>query len=138
MSDQARVFSAGAEASRPFGEIARDILQDIRHIVQTEIRLARSELGEKADRARKATGFIGAAAVTGLLSAACLVTTCIAALTLVMPLWLAALIMGFLLGIAAGGAFAMGRSRLSEIDPVPNQTIHSLEDNIEWAKQRIR
>ena len=138
MSDQARVSSHGAEAPRPLGEIVRDVLEDIRHIVHSEVRLARTELGEKVNSARNAAGLIGAAAVAGLLAGACLVTTCIAALALVMPLWLAALIMGIVLGIAAAGAFAVGRGRLSAIDPVPNQTIHTLEDNIEWAQQRNR
>ena len=136
MSDQANVISHAAEAPRPLREIVQDILRDIGRIIQAEIRLAKNELSEKARKAGMAAGFLGAAAVTGLLSAACLVTTCIAALTLVMPLWLAALIMGILLGFAAAGAFAVGRTRLSQIDPRPEQTMQTLEDNVEWAKQR--
>ena len=138
MSDQARVFSPGPEPARPFSDIVRNILQDVSHIVRAEILLARSELTEKLAGAKKGAGAIGTAAVAGLLSAACLVTACIAALTLVLPLWLAALIMGVFIGIIAAAAFAAGRARLSEIDPVPEQTFHTLEDNIAWAKRRAR
>ena len=138
MSDHAPVISHEAAPPRSLTEMMHDVVQDVGRIVQAEIRLARSELGGKLDKARKAAGAIGIAAIAGFLSAACLVTACITALALVVPLWLAALIMSVLLGIAAAGALAAGRSRLRAIDPVPEQTIHTLEDNIEWAKQRTR
>ena len=138
MSHHARVFSPEEAPPRPLSEIVRDVVQDISYILQSEIRLARTELGGKVDRAKKASGAIGAAAVAGLLCAASLVTAGIAALTLVVPLWLAALIMGILLGAGAAAAFAMGRDRLKAIDPVPQLTVRTLEDNVEWAKQRTR
>jgi len=138
MSDQAHVISHEAEASPLLREMALNILHDVGRIVQSEIRLAKTELGEKASRAGKAAGLLAAAGVIGLLAGACLVTTCIAALALVIPIWLAALIMGVLLGLAATVAFAVGRGRIRHIDPTPHQTVQTLEDNIKWAKQRTR
>src|SRR5581483_8959857 len=117
MSDRAHVISPGEAPSRPLSEIVRDVLQDVSHIVQAEIRLARTELEAKADKAKKASGVIGAAAIAGFFALASLVTACIAALALAMSLWLAALIIAVILGIAAAVAFSAGRSRLRRIDP---------------------
>jgi hypothetical protein len=136
MSDQGHIVSHEAESHKPLREIIGDILQDVGRIVQAEIRLARTELSEKASRAGRAAGILGAAAVTGLLAGACFITACIAALALAMPVWLAALIMGILLAFAAAGAYAVGRTRLSDIDPEPERTVQTMRDNIEWAKQR--
>ena len=136
MSDQAHVISHEADSDHPLREIVRNILQDIGNIVQGEIRLAKTELSERARTAGKAAGILAAAATAGLLAGACFVTVCIAALALVMPLWLAALLMGILLGFAAAGAYAVGRTRMSNIEPMPQRTIETMKDNIEWAKQR--
>src|SRR5689334_20587178 len=116
---------ANTHGERSTGEIAQDVLRDVGKIVHGEIRLARAELGEKARKAGSAAGLFGGAAVCGLLAAACFVTTCIAALALAMPLWLAALLMCLLL-VCAGAAFYAGaRSRQKQINPVPERTVQT-------------
>jgi hypothetical protein len=119
-------------------ELIGDVIRDIQNIVRAEIRLARTEYGDKARRAGRAGGMLGFAAVTGGLAAACLVTACIAALALVMPIWLSALLMGVLLAMVAAGAFAAGRRRFAQVDPVPQQTLETLKDDVEWAKHRTQ
>lgn len=68
MSDRANLLPAEAADHRSIPEILRDILQDIGRMVQAEIRLARTELGEQARKAGKAAGMLGGAAVCGLLA----------------------------------------------------------------------
>jgi hypothetical protein len=84
----------------------------------------------------KAGIFLGGAAVMGLLAAMCFVTTCIVALAIVLPLWLAALLVGVLLAIGAGGGYMLGRLALEEIDPVPQQTVETLQDLVDWSRTR--
>ena len=79
---------------------------------------------------------IAVAAAAGLLAGGCFATACIAALALVMPVWLAGLIMGILFGAVAGVAFVIGRKRLEDVEIVPQQTVQTVKDDIEWAKQR--
>src|SRR5689334_17841654 len=99
------------ERERSAGEILRDLARDLQELLRSEVRLAKAEVGEQVDRAKGAAGMIGGAAVAGLMAGMCIVATCIAALALVMPVWLAALIMGVLLGAAAALMFTIGRSR---------------------------
>lgn len=121
---------------RSLAEIIEAIVKDIQHIIRAEIRLARRELTEKTARVKNASIFLAGAACAGFLGAACFVTACIAALAVALPLWLAALVMAIVCcGIALGG-FILGRSRLGRIDPVPQQTVRTVKENLEWAKQR--
>jgi nitrate/nitrite transporter NarK len=120
------------------GEIVQDILRDVQEVIRAELRLARAEMTEKARSAGKAGGMFGGAAVAGLLAACCLVTACVAALALAMPVWAAALIMTVLLGAAAGMAYTAGRSKLKTVTPVPEQTVQTLKDDVEWAKNRTK
>lgn len=123
--------------ARSAGEIVEDVLRDVREIVRGEVRLARAEMMEKVRRSGLAGAYLGGAAVVGLLSAGCFAAMCIALLALVMPVWLAALVMWVLFMCAAGAAFYMGREKLKNIEPVPQRTVQTVKDNLQWAKQRM-
>lgn len=123
---------------RPLSEIVEQILHDLQQIFHEEVRLAASEMKEKARQSTKAGIFLGGAAFLGLLATLCLVTTCIVALAIVLPLWLAALLMAVVLGIGAGGAFLLGRMALEEVDTVPQRTVETLRDLTDWARTRTR
>ena len=138
MADRANVLHAQGEDQRSLSVLLGHVLGDVSRIVQAELRLARTEVSEQARRAGKAGGLFGGAAITGLLAAACFVTACIAALALLMAVWLAAVIVGIALSIAAAGAYAAGRQRLQDVDVVPQHTVRTLREDIEWAKQRNR
>lgn len=120
----------------PVGQVIERILQDLQTIFHSEVQLAITETKEKARRSMKAGIFLAGAALTGLLAALCMVTTCIVALAIVLPLWLAALIMFVLLATAAGGAYLLGRLALEEVQPVPQKTLETMKDNLDWARNR--
>jgi len=121
---------------RSTGEIMQDVVRDVGEVVRGEVRLARAELSEKAGKAGKAGGFFGGAAVCGLMATASLVAAGIAGMAMVMPLWLAALVMGVLLACIGGAMYAGGRAKLKAIDPVPERTVQTIKDDVQWAKRR--
>ena len=125
------------KSERPLSDLVRDVLQDIGSLVRGEIRLARAELSEEAKRGAGALGVLGFSAVTGLLAAGCLVTAAIAALAVAMSVGLAALLVGVALLMAAAIAYVHGRGRLRRLHP-PTQTMHTLEEDVVWAKRRIK
>jgi hypothetical protein len=122
--------------TRSLGEIFRDLVQDIGRIIRDEVQLARAEFAEKTRCAKTAGGAFAAAALSGLLAAASIVAGCIAALALVLPVWLAALVMGILLGAIAGGAYIAGSRRLKSVELAPRQTLETLKEDVEWVKHR--
>jgi protein-S-isoprenylcysteine O-methyltransferase Ste14 len=139
MADRSEAIRAtGIRDTRSMGEIVQSILRDIQDVLRSEFRLARAEMTEKAQRAGKAGALIGGAAVGGLLAAAAVVATCIAALALVVPVWLASLIMTVVLGCVAAVCFFAGRAKLRRLSPVPEQTVETLKEDVEWAKNQTR
>jgi len=127
-----------APDNRPWTEIVHEAIQHLQNIFRDELRLAAVELKEKIQKSAKAGRLLGAAALLGFLAACCITTACIAALAIVLPLWLAALIMGVIFAAGAGGAFLLGRLALEDVDPMPQQTLESLKDNLDWAKNRAK
>ena len=123
---------------RSIGDLLQTVVRDIGDMVRAEIRLARAELQQSARSAGKAGGLIGGAALAGLLSAACLVTTGIAALAQAMPLWMASLLMTVFLAVVGGALYAGGRAKLRGVKPAPEQTVETIKDNVEWAKHQMR
>jgi len=121
---------------RSTGEIMQAVVRDVSEVVRGEVRLAKAEVGEKAAKAGKAAGMFGGAALCGIMGFASLVLAGISALALAMPLWLAALLMGVFLACIAVAAYAGGRAKMKDIDPVPERTVQTVKDDIEWAKHR--
>ena len=139
MEYQDRVqFDGDTSDGRPLTAIAREVVHHLQNILRAEMRLAIAELKQKIRSSKKAGLLLGAAALLGFLAACCITTTCIAALAIVLPLWLSALIMAVILGAGAGGAFLLGRLALEEVDPLPQQTLETMKDNLDWARDRVR
>jgi hypothetical protein len=74
-------------------EAFRGVIRDVQDLLGAEVRLAKAEVSESVDRAKRAGGLIGAAAAVGLFAGISLFATCIAALATAMPVWAAGLIM---------------------------------------------
>ena len=102
------------------------------------MRLAKTEAAEKINRARSAGGLLGGAAVAGWYAGMCLVCTCVALLSLVMPVWAAALIMTTVLSGIGSILFLRGRARLRNFSAVPEQTIGTIKEDVEWIKQQSK
>jgi hypothetical protein len=121
---------------RSWKEIVADVIRDIENIFRTELRLAATELKTKLQKAAIPVAMLAGAGLLAFFAGACFLTACIVALALVLPLWLSCLIMGVLLAAGAGGAFVVGRMALQEIDPLPQRTLETMKDNVEFAKTR--
>ncbi len=119
------------------GDLVKQASEQISGLVRAELRLAAAEMKDKGKQAGVGAGLFGGAGVVALLGAAALVATVIAALSLAMPVWLAALIVGvILLGVAAAMAVA-GRKRVSQAGPpVPTQALDSARQDIQEIKER--
>ena len=60
------------------------------------------------------------------------------ALSLVMAGWLATLIVGGVLVVAAGILIIAGGTKLQRVNFTPDKTIRTLEEDVLWAKQQIK
>ena len=117
------------------GELVRQLSEDVRTLVAKEVELAKAELSVKAGRAGKGAGLLGGGATLGLLALGALTAAVIAALDLLMPLPLAALIVALGLGAAAGVLAMSGKNKVQEATPpVPEETVESVKEDVKWLK----
>jgi uncharacterized membrane protein YqjE len=121
------------------GALVKDLASETSTLVRQEIDLAKAEMTERGKRAGKGAGMLAAGAVVALLALGALTACVIAALDLVMATWLAALIVTVIYGVVAGVLAMTGRNQIREAaPPVPEQTIESVKEDVQWAKTRTR
>ena len=123
---------------RSVPEILEDIASNLTQIVQAEFRLAKSELKEGAEKASGPGVALGAGLVLAFYGLGFLLLAAVYALSLVITGWLAALIVGGVLAVAAGILIGTGATTLKRINLAPDKTIRTLEEDRQWAKQQIK
>ena len=122
---------------RPLGEIARDLTRDVSLLVRQEVELAKAELTQKGRTAAPGLGMIGGAGVVGLMAAGALTAFLVLALSVFLPEWASALIVGAVLAAIAYLLVRQGKERVEEAGaPIPKQTIETVKEDVEWAKTR--
>jgi tetrahydromethanopterin S-methyltransferase subunit C len=120
---------------RPIGELVKELAGQTSTLVRQEIQLAQAEISAKGKLAGRGAGMLAGAAVAGLLALIALTAVLIAALDTALPLWLAALIVTVLWAVIGAVLAARGRKELQQATPpVPEQTIETVKEDIQWAK----
>ncbi len=123
---------------RSLGELFSTLAQDTSTLVRQEMTLAKTEMSQKASRAGKDVGFLaagGAVAYAGLLA---ILAGAIILLGQVIPMWLSAILVGLV--VAGVGYFLVrkGLDALKREDLTPRQTIETLKEDQQWAKDQTR
>jgi putative superfamily III holin-X len=123
---------------RSLGELFSTLAQDTSTLVRKEVQLAKTEMGQKASRVGKDLGFLaagGAVAYAGLLA---IIAGVIVLVGQVIPMWLSAFLVGLV--VAGVGYFLVrrGLDALKREDLAPRQTIETLKEDGQWAKDQRR
>ena len=120
-------------------DLARQLSEQTTRLVRQEVELAKAELSEKGKRAGIGAGLFGGAGVLGLFALGALTAAVIAALSLAMDTWLAALIVAVVYGAAAGVAALMGKRKVeAALPPVPEDSVESVKEDVRWTKARAQ
>lgn len=121
---------------RSVGDLLGEVSGDLSKLLRQEVALAKVELKEEATKAGKAGGLLAGAVACGYLVLVFLALALVFALDNVMDIGWAALLTAVLLGIIAAVLFVIGRNRLKQVNPTPEQTIETLKEDVQWAKNR--
>jgi uncharacterized membrane protein YqjE len=120
---------------RSVGELLKQLANETSTLMRQELELAKAEMREKAGKAGPGFGMWGAAGAMALLALGALTAFLILALDGAMPNWLAALIVALVYGTIAGLLYLRGKRKVDEAgSPVPEQTIDTLKEDVQWAK----
>ncbi len=118
---------------KSLGELFADLAKDSSTLVRQELTLAKAEVTQKAVSAGKDVGLVAAG---GFLAYAAFLTL-VAALVLLLievahlPGWVSALIVTVVLAIIGGVLAMQGIAGLKRVDPLPRQTIETLQDDVQ-------
>jgi uncharacterized membrane protein YqjE len=124
---------------RSLGELLKQLSQETTRLVHQELELAKAELQQKGKQAGAGAGLFGGAGALGLAALGALTACFILALNAVMPAWLAALLVAVVYGIVAFVLVKQGQAKMkAAVPPVPEQTIETVKEDVEWAKTQMR
>jgi uncharacterized membrane protein YqjE len=120
-------------------ELVQRASEQITTLVRDEIALAKVELAEKGKHAGIGVGLFGGGGVLALYGVGALLATIIIALDLVMPLWLAALIVAVVLFLVAGILALFGKKQVTRAaPPEPSQAIQSVKADVNEVKHAVK
>jgi hypothetical protein len=107
-------------------------------LVRQEAQLAKTEMQTKLSKVTGDLISLAAGGVVALVGG--LAITATVSLLLIDPIglkpWLAALIVGVLLGIVGWVMLQRGLKDLKRTDPTPRRTVETIKDDIQWAKEQ--
>jgi uncharacterized membrane protein YqjE len=121
------------------GELVKRLSDQTSRLVRQEIELARAEMTEKGKRFGVGAGLLGGAGILALVALGTLSACLIAAIAVALPVWAAALIVTALWLAVAGVLALIGKRRVREATPpVPEQTVETVKEDLQWAKTQLR
>jgi hypothetical protein len=119
-------------------ELVQRASEQISRLVRDELRVAVAELKAKGRHAGAGAGLFGGAGVVALYGLGAAIATVIVALALVMPAWLAALVVTVVLFAVAGVMALVGRAQIRQVGPpVPEQTVNSVKEDVQAVKDAV-
>jgi hypothetical protein len=122
---------------RPLGELFAELASETGTLVRKEVELAKTEMTIKAAAAGRNAASVAVGGAVLFVGTLALVAALILGLGTMIPLWASALVVGGL--VAAVGAILVvsGLKAFQRIDPVPRETIETLEENKRWAREQM-
>lgn len=117
------------------GELLVRMSEQTSRLVRDELRLAQVELKAAAKHAGMGAGLFGVAGILGLFGLGVLIATGVIALALVLPWWLAALIVAVVLFAIAGIAALVGKAQVQRASPPTERTIENVKHDVDEVKE---
>jgi hypothetical protein len=138
--DSGRASGNGSSADeKSTAELAGDLARQMTALIHDEIQLAKAEMTEKGKRAGLGAGMFGGAGLLGVFALGCLTACAVAALALVVSVWLAALLVGLAYLLVAGVIALTARQELDRATPpIPTEALESAKEDVQWLKTRAR
>ena len=137
-SGATRASAAPDPADASTGQLIGRLTEQVSALARSEARLAQAEVTQKVKRLGVGAGLFGGAGLFAFFGLATLIATAILALAIVLPAWLAGLIVAVVLFAVAGALALFGRKDLDEATPpVPTQAIAGVQADVATVKHGL-
>lgn len=114
------------------------IVGDVQALMRQEIALARTEIRDEVNAAKNtAIAMAIAGVVLGVGGLLLVVALALGVADLLSwPAWAGFCLVGAVFAVVGAGLFAAAQRRAKQLNPVPQQTVETMKENVEWIKER--
>jgi hypothetical protein len=127
-----------SQSTRPLGSLFTDVVSELTHLFQTEIRLVRAEMNDKVSRVANSGALIGAGAVIMLPAVFILLLAAVRWLAVAgLPEQWGLLLVGIVVALIGAGLLMKGINNLKGSALVPNRTIEQVRADVSLAKEHV-
>ena len=122
---------------RSLGDLFSELAAETGTLVRQEVALAQAELTVKATSVGKNVGFLavgGAIAYAGVLA---ILAGVILGLSLLIPAWIAAIMVGLVVGAVAFFLISSALEELRKTNLKPEETVESIKEDAQWLKNQV-
>lgn len=138
-SNHIREQRPAARDDRSLGELFAELTRETTTLVRQEVALAKAEMSHKAAAVGKDIGFLAAGGLVLYAGFLALIAAIIIGLgQLGVTWWLSALLVGLVVAGIGGALVYMGINDLKRTSLAPQQTLDTLKEDTQWAKDQTR
>jgi Flp pilus assembly protein TadB len=124
--------------NRSLGELFSELTRETSTLVRQEVNLAKTEMSHKASRAGKQVGVLAAGGAVAYAGHLAILAGVIVLLDNVMPLWLSALLVGIVVAVVGYLLVRRALDALKREDFAPRETMETLKEDQQWAKDQTK
>jgi hypothetical protein len=121
---------------RSLPQLLSELTTELTTLIRKEAELAKAETKEELSKFGRAASMLSATGVAAFMALLLLSFAAAWGLAEIMAPGWAFLIIAVIYGIAAVILGMQGRKKLQDVNPVPEQTVETLKEDVEWAKAR--
>jgi uncharacterized membrane protein YqjE len=129
-------MASRVDVDRSVGQLLSDVTKELQALVRKEFELAKAETKEEVQKVATAGKGFGVAALMGYLALVMLSFAAAWALTAVMPTGWAFFAVGAVFASVAAVMALRGRRQVHKFHPVPDETVDTLKEDVQWLKTR--
>ena len=133
-----RAAAAHPGDDRSLQELWSDMTREATVLLRKEVELAKIETKEQLQRAGKAGAAFSVAGLAGFMALQLLSFAAAWGLDAVLPTGFAFLIVGVVYVVAAVVLLSAARKKAADIQMVPQQTVETLKEDVQWARAQRR
>ena len=136
MMERAEIRQTNDDQS--IGDLFGRLASDAGTLIRSEIRLAVAETKQNVRSVGSASAWLAGGILIGALSIMTMVAALILLIAIWLPAWLSAAIVSFVLAGVGAAIANQGWSMLNRAELAPEDSIESIKEDVEWLKGQIK
>jgi hypothetical protein len=122
---------------RSLGELFSELAAETGTLVRQEVALAQAEVTAKATVVGKNVGYLAVGGAVGYAAMLSILAGVVIGLSYFMPAWIAAILVGLLVGAVAFFVISSALEELKNTNLKPEESVESIKEDAQWLKNQV-